>query len=66
MKTVCFYHGTYLFIKNWIKLCLQKGSLLCLTKEHVDNPEGQVAIESPQIGSYFLISFIYIKKNSFF
>ena len=26
---------------------------LCLRKGHLDNPEGQVDVESPLIGSYF-------------
>ena len=26
---------------------------LCLTKMHLDNPERQVVVESPLIGSYF-------------
>ena len=39
---------------------------LCLTKGHLDNPEGQVEVESSLIGSSFLISFIDIKKKIFF
>ena len=39
---------------------------LRLTNKHLDHPEGQVEVEFPLMGSYFLISFIYIKKNSFF
>ena len=26
---------------------------LCFTKRHLDNSEGQVEVESPQIGSYY-------------
>ena len=39
---------------------------LCLTKGHLDNPEGQVEVESSLIGSSFLISFIDIKKKKYF
>ena len=39
---------------------------LCLTKGHLDNPEGQVEVESSLIGSSFLISFIDIKKKKIF
>ena len=50
---------------------LQKGFFasikghLCLTREHWDNPEGQVEVESPQNWKLFLINFIYIKKKKF-
>ena len=40
---------------------------LRLTNKHLDNPEDrQLEVEFPLMGSYFLVSFIYIKKNSFF
>ena len=41
-------------------------SHLCLTKGHLDNPEGQVEVESTLIGNSFLISFIDIRKKNFF
>ena len=52
----------YLFkMKELDQIALQEGLLtsikghLCLTKGHLDNPEGQVKVESPPpiIGSYF-------------
>ena len=40
---------------------------LCLTKGHMDNPEGQVDAESPLIGSYFcsLRKIFFFKKCTF-
>ena len=38
----------------------------CLTKGHLDNPEGQVEVDSPPNRKLFLISFIHIKKKFFF
>ena len=43
-----------------------KGHLY-LIKEYLDNPEGQVEVELPLIGSYFWqVSFILTKKKIFF
>ena len=43
-----------------------KGHLY-LIKEYLDNPEGQVEVELPLIGSYFWqVSFILTKKKFFF
>ena len=46
-------------MKTLDQIVLQKGSFasikghLCLTNGHLEHPEGQVEVESPQIGSYF-------------
>ena len=65
----------YLFkMKELDQIVLQEGLLasikghLCLTKGHLDNPEGQVKVESPTPHNrkLFLINFIYIKKKTFF
>ena len=56
-------------IKELNLIVFKKGLLvsikehLCWTKGPLDNPEGQVEVESPLIVSYFLI---YIKKNILF
>ena len=59
-------------MKEFDQIILQKGRFpsikgnLCLTKGHLDNPEGQVEVESPPNRKLILISFIYIKKKIFF
>ena len=59
-------------MKEFDQIILQKGRFpsikgnLCLTKGHLDNPEGQVEVESPPNRKLILISFIYIKKKFFF
>ena len=46
-------------MKELDQIVLQKGLFasikghLCLAKGHLDNPKGQVGVESPLIGSYF-------------
>ena len=52
-------------MKEFDEIVFQQGlfgsikSHLCLTKEHLDNPEGQMEV-------VFLSSFIYIMKNNFY
>ena len=38
---------------------------LCLTKEHLDNPEGQVEVESLIIGSFIYIKIFFLQKGHF-
>ena len=45
---------------------LQKRCYLCLAKGKLDNPEGQVEVESPTCRMSFLTVFIQIKKKQFF
>ena len=52
-------------MKELDQIVLQKG-FFASTKGHLHNPEGQVEVESPQIGSFFLVNFIYINKFFFF
>ena len=52
-------------MKELDQTVLQKG-FFASTKGHLHNPEGQVEVESPQIGSFFLVNFIYINKIFFF
>ena len=46
-------------MKEFFQIVVQKGlfasikGCLCLTKGHLDNPEGQVEVKSPLKGSYF-------------
>ena len=46
-------------MKELNQIVLQKGLFdsikghLCVTKEHLGSPEGQVEVEFPLIGSYF-------------
>ena len=57
-------------MKEFNQIVLQKEFFasikehLCLTKGHLDNPEGQVEVEPPN-RKLFLISFIHIRKNVF-
>ena len=59
-------------MKELDQIILQKGLFtsikghLYLTKGHLDNPEGEVQVESSLIGKLFLINFIYIKDNNYF
>ena len=46
-------------------LAWRKGHL-CLSKGHLDNPEGQMQIESPLIRKYFLYILFKLKKEIFF
>ena len=58
-------------MKELDQIVLQKGLFasikghLCMTKGHLDNPEGQVKVASPN-QKLILISFIYIKETIFF
>ena len=58
-------------MKEFNQIVLQKEFFasikehLCLTKGHLDNPEGQVKVVPPN-RKLFLISFIHIRKNVFF
>ena len=59
-------------MKELDQIALQEGLFasikehLCLTKGHLDSPEGQVEVESPPNRKLFLISFIDIRKKTFF